>query len=432
MSIKILLFGAGAVGGYFGGKLSRVADVTFIARGRRLEVLKERGLILRNAADFTEERLRINVSEKPEDFYDFILIAVKSKDTHEAARVCREHLKLDGAVLSLQNGADNIKILSEYFGEDRVIGGVVTSGNSTPEDGTVLYEPYPALKAGALTEKGKVFYPVLTELFEGSGVRFRLSDDIRRDIWTKAVWNIAYNPLSALTGATCGELVKGANSRKIMESLIGEAVSAAKADGVILPPDICERTISLNSVFANYKTSSLQDVEANRLPETDGILGPVLRLAAETSPVTETLYNLSEFRFKEKWFHSFPRLAADVLLVSKGKVLLVERKHEPLGWAIPGGMAELGETIEKTACRELEEETGVLVTPPEITLLGVYSDPKRDSRGHTISVVYYAYKDGVPVANDDAADARFFGFDELPQLAFDHAKILADFMALKK
>jgi 2-dehydropantoate 2-reductase len=128
----------------------------------------------------------------------------------------------------------------------------------------------------------------------------------------------------------------------------------------------------------------------------------------------------------KRWFHSFPRLAADVIVVNDKSVLLIERKFPPYGWAIPGGMAELGETIERTAVRELEEETGISVTEDQLTLLGVYSDPARDFRGHTVGAVYYTYSSEAPVAADDAKNARYFPLNELPELAFDHAKVLQD------
>lgn len=111
-------------------------------------------------------------------------------------------------------------------------------------------------------------------------------------------------------------------------------------------------------------------------------------------------------------------------------VVLVERRNPPPGWALPGGFVDYGETCELAAVREAKEETGLDV---ELTgLLGVYSDPGRDPRHHTLSVVYTGMaKDmGSLRAGDDAAQARVFALDELPGLAFDHDTILADFLRL--
>lgn len=111
-------------------------------------------------------------------------------------------------------------------------------------------------------------------------------------------------------------------------------------------------------------------------------------------------------------------------------IVLVERSNAPHGWALPGGFIDYGEAAEAAAVREAHEETGMQVTLTG--LLGVYSDPARDPRHHTLSVVYTASvaEGAMPVAGDDAAAARFFGLAALPApLAFDHARIIADFVA---
>ncbi|WP_264982152.1 NUDIX hydrolase [Pseudodesulfovibrio portus] len=113
-------------------------------------------------------------------------------------------------------------------------------------------------------------------------------------------------------------------------------------------------------------------------------------------------------------------------------VVLIKRANPPYGWALPGGFVDYGETCEHAAVREMREETGLDVTLTG--LLGVYSDPDRDPRQHTMSVVYT----GVPadpdslLAGDDAAEARVFPLGEWPELAFDHARILADYMAARR
>ena len=126
-----------------------------------------------------------------------------------------------------------------------------------------------------------------------------------------------------------------------------------------------------------------------------------------------------------------PSATVDVVVLVPGAengVVLVERKYPPLGWALPGGFIDYGEPAEAAAVREAKEETGldVILTG----LLGVYSDPARDPRQHTLSVVYTAVarNPGGLRAGDDAAKARVFPLDRLPELAFDHGRILADFL----
>jgi 8-oxo-dGTP diphosphatase len=125
-----------------------------------------------------------------------------------------------------------------------------------------------------------------------------------------------------------------------------------------------------------------------------------------------------------------PLLAADALiqLVDRpGKpIILIERANHPHGWAIPGGFVDVGERLECAAIREAAEEISLKVEL--VALLGIYSDPARDPRGHTVTAVYVAEATGTPKAADDARNVGIFTLDALPApLAFDHALVLEDF-----
>ncbi|MCU0976030.1 MAG: NUDIX hydrolase [Steroidobacteraceae bacterium] len=129
-----------------------------------------------------------------------------------------------------------------------------------------------------------------------------------------------------------------------------------------------------------------------------------------------------------------PLLTVDVVIELADRpgrpVVLIERRNPPAGHALPGGFVDVGETVEVAAVREAREETGLEVTLTR--LLGVYSDPARDPRGHTVSVVYVGEARGEPQAGDDAAKVIVADAAHSPPLAFDHARILADYLATRR
>ncbi len=122
-----------------------------------------------------------------------------------------------------------------------------------------------------------------------------------------------------------------------------------------------------------------------------------------------------------------PFLTVDIILLIPGKgVVLIERKNPPYGWALPGGFVDYGESLERAAAREALEETSLEVE--DLDQFRAYSDPSRDPRHHTVTVVFTAITRGIPKAADDAINVRVFPLDELPgPMAFDHERILAEY-----
>jgi 8-oxo-dGTP diphosphatase len=125
-----------------------------------------------------------------------------------------------------------------------------------------------------------------------------------------------------------------------------------------------------------------------------------------------------------------PLLAADAVILFSGGIVLIQRGRPPFAgrYALPGGFVELGESVEAAAVREAKEETGLEIEL--LGLVGIYSDPARDPRGHVVSAAFLARGSGSLLAGSDASAAGVFSKEGLPPLAFDHQKIIADALAL--
>jgi len=126
-----------------------------------------------------------------------------------------------------------------------------------------------------------------------------------------------------------------------------------------------------------------------------------------------------------------PLPTVDIIIEMSKGIILIKRKNPPYGWALPGGFVDYGESAEEAAVREAKEETNLTVS--NVRQFHTYSDPKRDPRFHTISVVFIAQAGGAPGASDDAEDIGIFNEANLPQeIAFDHRQIILDYYRSKK
>jgi 8-oxo-dGTP diphosphatase len=127
--------------------------------------------------------------------------------------------------------------------------------------------------------------------------------------------------------------------------------------------------------------------------------------------------------------HRNPTPTVDIIIDIDGRIVLIKRKNPPFGWALPGGFVDYGESFETAALREAKEETGLDVV--DLQQFHTYSDPDRDTRQHTASTVFTGRAKGIPQAGDDAMQIRLFERGNLPDLVFDHAKILGDYFSGK-
>ncbi len=428
---KIAILGAGAVGSFYGGILAKSGfDVTFIARGLQLEAFKQTGLTVKSYK-FGTFNQNIRAADQLDGIYDVIIIATKSGDTAKACHNINDHLSETGFVVSFQNGVDNINTIKKFTDMKRIIPASIYIGASVETPGTVVHSAEGLITFGPLADTDLDHINELTEIFDKANLDYRVDNNILLVQWKKLLWNLAFNPLSAVLEATCGQLSRDRSIRELMVKIINEGAQAASKDGIEIPDEYISSVPDAVENLENFKTSMLQDIQKGKSPEIDGILKPVMdRL--ESAPYCETLYRILDFKYGKKFIYT-PKLTVDVVVENdKSEILLIKRRNPPYGWALPGGFVDYGEKVESAAARELFEETNIKVTTEELHLLGVYSDPSRDPRGHTVSVVYYVKSAHHPTAADDALEASFFAEDNLPSdIVFDHRQILTDYFNRK-
>jgi 2-dehydropantoate 2-reductase len=276
--VKTLVYGAGAVGGYFGGRLAQAgADVTFLARGLQLAALKANGLTVHSVeGDFAlPVRAVARLSEAPTP--DLVLLAVKSHDTPAAARELAAHLGPEAVVMSLQNGVDNPRVLIDALGAERVIAATVFIGARVSAPGVVAHTAAGAIRAGRYPEGTSDAVERVAAFLTGHGVKLTVSPRIGRDLWRKLLWNVGFNGPSALTGATVGAMRTRPGIAWLIRGLVAEAAAVAGAEGIDLPPDAVDRTCGETEGLDDFKTSMLQDVEAGRPLEREPFYGFLAR-----------------------------------------------------------------------------------------------------------------------------------------------------------
>lgn len=303
-SKKILIFGTGAVGGYYGGLLHKVGfDVTFVARGKNYKALKEKGLTL--IRDGKRENFPINVVETsrgmfPRGSFDYILICVKSKDTKSTTESIKPIIHKNITVVSFQNGVENEDIIASIIGKDHVIGGLVFVAARLIEPGIVDQFGYNGGMIGELYKEGITERVLeLQKIMQTSGIDCKISENMRGELWNKLVWNASFNPLSVISGKTVDKLLE--EDYELVKNIMIEVRDVALAHNYKIRHDTVEFNLNRSKGFVGFKTSMLQDYEAHKPIELEEIVGVVVRKAKEKNisvPTIEKVYNELKERVK--------------------------------------------------------------------------------------------------------------------------------------
>jgi 2-dehydropantoate 2-reductase len=310
--MRFAVLGAGAIGGYVGAALARGgADVTLIARGAHLRAMATRGVqVLSPRGDFTAHPRATDDWAALSDA-DVLFVALKAYSLPDVAQRLGELLAPDAAVIWAQNGipwwyfqsapeaaaaagmtglesVDPGGVIAASIEPAHNVGCVVYSGTEIIEPGVIRHVEGTRFTIGEPDGSDSERCKLISAAFAAGGLRAPVEPRLRDQIWLKLVGNVAFNPITALTGATLGELGSVPEMRELLRSIFAECAEVAERLGVTFPVSL-DRRLEAGLAVGDHKTSMLQDLEAGKRLEFECMTGAVVELAAHLSvPVPHT------------------------------------------------------------------------------------------------------------------------------------------------
>ncbi|HVR72441.1 MAG TPA: 2-dehydropantoate 2-reductase [Vicinamibacteria bacterium] len=297
--MRIAVFGAGGVGGYFGGRLAQAGEpVVFIARGAHLAALRERGLRVDSVAgDFTLSP-PVEATDDPASAgtVDAVLVCVKAWQVPEAARALVPMLRDDSFVVPLENGVEAADQLGAQVGAARVLGGLCRIVSFVAGPGHIRHAgALPRVEFGERDGRPSPRVGLLRAAFERcAGVSVGTPPDIEEALWEKFLFIAPFSAVAALTRLPAGVVRGVPETRRLLEDAIREVLAVARRRGVALPDEAVARTLAYVDGLPEDATASMQrDILEGRRSELDAQTGTIVRLGREMGvsvPVSEFLY----------------------------------------------------------------------------------------------------------------------------------------------
>ncbi len=296
--MNIVIYGTGGVGGYFGVRLEQAGNkVTFIARGKHLNAIQKKGLLLKSIKGnyhVFPAKATSRISEIKN--IDLILIGVKSWQLEEAAISIKPILNKNMMVIPLLNGVENEAMLCSILNKNNVLGGLSKIVSRIEDYGVIEHVSYePIIVFGELDSIKSKRAVRLEKLFSSAGIKTKLSCNIQQDIWKKFVYISTISGMGALTRVSIGAMMASEEIRKLLYKTAEEIVLVAKAKGIDLPEDIIEKQFRIIEAQPFDTTSSLQrDFMDGRPSELESQNGTIVKLGQELgipTPVNSFIYH---------------------------------------------------------------------------------------------------------------------------------------------
>jgi len=294
--MKILIVGAGAIGGYFGGRLlEKGKNVTFLVREKRKEILQITNLKIESIHGNAELIPRLITVDEPVEIFDLILISTKSYHLKQAIEDLRPFVSEDTTILPLLNGIAHIDLLIEAFGEKAIIGGLCFIETTLDEHGTIcLKSPLHQLifgeRSGELTPR----IQKLKSVFYGANAEFEYSEKINQEMWQKYLFITALSGITSLMETPIGPIMALENGRNTFTSLLEEITAIMNKMNAPIKDTIASEVFQkISGMGYDMKSSMQRDIEKSLPLEANHLQGFLLQYAKEHNipvPVLETIY----------------------------------------------------------------------------------------------------------------------------------------------
>ena len=315
--MKICVYGAGAIGGLMAAWLSRAGhDVSVVARGAQLDAIRRDGLRVRSRGG--TESFRIKAEAQPEKLgpQDYVLVTVKAQSLTDVATTIAPLLGPDTSVVTAMNGVpwwffhgmrkrdahleslDPGGKLARAIPTERIVGCVIHLAASTPEPGLVSHNMGARLILGEPGGENTLRTRRIADALAAAGFEIVVTNTIEKEFWVKLLGNVSFNPVSALTVSTADRLIESPEVKSYMVQIMREVLAIGRAVGVDANIDP-EARIDMARALGPFKTSMLQDLEAGKRLEIDGLLAGTLEIARKAgvrAPFTESLFGLIRAR----------------------------------------------------------------------------------------------------------------------------------------
>ncbi len=280
--MKIVVFGAGAIGSLVGASLSKKNMVIFVGRAPHTTCIQDKGLRINGKTHLFVTIPSVESMAEVSFLPDLILLTVKSYDTEVACNQILPMIHDETMILSLQNGLDNIEKIIQYIEKNHVLAGVTTHGAIFSKPGEIIHTGKGITILGELDGRKSKRLQTLVRIFNEAGIETQMSDNIVKEIWRKAIINSSINPLTAFFGCNNGYLLKNSVLEKIVERVCTESCLIAQSEGLpISPAEMLEKTKEVIRGTAQNYSSMLQSVQHHKKTEINSINGTLVRLAQQ-------------------------------------------------------------------------------------------------------------------------------------------------------